>query len=179
MNLNAYYNFALAKMGMNLVTLANELKSLSFLILMSLRVSQGDLKPQGVKQPLVCILDSLNKILEVLTNELPNALPRYKKVDHKIEMVLGSSMLLKAPYRLNQKELEKLKKQINDLFSQRYIWQSKLFYGASILFVDKKDNKLKMCIDYHALSKIIIKNNYLLPRIDNLLDQLNGAKYFI
>jgi hypothetical protein len=44
--------------------------------------------------------------------------------------------------------------------------------------VDKKDNKFKMCIDYHALNKITIKNNYPLPHIDDLLDQLNGAKYF-
>jgi hypothetical protein len=51
-------------------------------------------------------------------------------------------------------------------------------YGAQILFVDKKDDKLKMCIDYHALKKISIKNNYHLPHIDNLLDQFNGAKYF-
>jgi hypothetical protein len=40
--------------------------------------------------------------------------------------------------------------------------------GAPILFVDKKDNKLKMCIDYHAFNKIMIKNNYPLPHIDDL-----------
>jgi hypothetical protein len=55
-------------------------------------------------------LDSLNKFFEVLTNEHPNALLLYKKVDHKIEVVLGSNLLFKAPYRLNQKELEELKK---------------------------------------------------------------------
>jgi hypothetical protein len=69
-NLDVDYNFALAKMGMNLVALSSELKSPNFLILMSLKVSQGDLKPQGVKQPHICILDSLNKILEVIANEL-------------------------------------------------------------------------------------------------------------
>lgn len=44
--------------------------------------------------------------------------------------------------------------------------------------MDKKDGKLKMYIDYHALNKITINNNYPLPCIDNLLDWLNGAKYF-
>jgi hypothetical protein len=44
--------------------------------------------------------------------------------------------------------------------------------------VDKKDGKLKMWIDYHALSKITIKNNYPLLHIDDMLDQFNGAKYF-
>jgi hypothetical protein len=44
--------------------------------------------------------------------------------------------------------------------------------------VDKKDDKLRMCIDCHALNKIMIKNNYLMPHIDDMLDQFNGAKYF-
>jgi hypothetical protein len=44
--------------------------------------------------------------------------------------------------------------------------------------MDKKNNKLKMCIDYHALNKITIKNNYFLSRINNLLDWFNGARYF-
>ena len=47
-----------------------------------------------------------------------------------------------------------------------------------MLFMDKKDGKLCMCIDYTALNKVTIKNNYPLPRIDNLFDRLAGAKYF-
>jgi putative transposase len=52
------------------------------------------------------------------------------------------------------------------------------FWGI-ILFVDKNDDRLRLCIDNHALNKISIKNNYPLPHIDDMLDQLNGAKYFI
>jgi hypothetical protein len=51
-------------------------------------------------------------------------------------------------------------------------------YGAQILFVEKKDDKLKMCINYHVLNKISIKNNYPLPHTNNLLDRFNGVKYF-
>ncbi len=51
--------------------------------------------------------------------------------------------------------------------------------GNGILVIDKKDGKSRMCIDYYALNKIIIiKYNYLLHRIDVLLDRFNGAKYF-
>jgi hypothetical protein len=46
---------------------------------------------------------------------------------------------------------------------------------APLLLVGIKDGKLKMCIDYRALNKIIININYPLFRIDNLLDRLNGA----
>ncbi len=52
------------------------------------------------------------------------------------------------------------------------------FYGTPMLFVDKKDNKLHICIDYCALNKITIKNNYPLFQIENMFDHLNGACYF-
>jgi hypothetical protein len=54
-------------------------------------------------------LDSFNKYSNVLTYELPNVLPPYRKVDHMIEMVFGSALPSKAPNKLNQKEFEKLK----------------------------------------------------------------------
>jgi hypothetical protein len=55
-----------------------------------------------------------------------------------------------------------------------YIESNKLPYDLPILFMDKKDEKLCMCIDYHSLNKITIKNNYPLPQIDNFFNRLNG-----
>jgi hypothetical protein len=95
MNLDADYNSILTKMGVILVALTSELKSPSFLILMSLKVSQGEPKPQGVKQPPNCILDSYNNFLEVLI--LPNALPPCREVDHKIEMVSRMALPSRHP----------------------------------------------------------------------------------
>jgi hypothetical protein len=63
---------------------------------MSLKVSQWEPKPQGAIQPLAYILDSFNNFLEVLIDEFLNALPPYKKVDHKIEVVLGTASSSKA-----------------------------------------------------------------------------------
>jgi len=51
-------------------------------------------------------------------------------------------------------------------------------YGASVLFVKKKDGSMRMCIDYRKLKSCTIKNSYPLPRIDDLLDQLHGANVF-
>nr|GEZ24201.1 putative reverse transcriptase domain-containing protein [Tanacetum cinerariifolium] len=50
--------------------------------------------------------------------------------------------------------------------------------GAPVLFVNKKDGALRMCIDYRELNKLTIKNRYPLPRIDDLFDQLQGACCF-
>jgi hypothetical protein len=47
-----------------------------------------------------------------------------------------------------------------------------------VLFVEKKDKSLRMCVDYRSLNEVTIKNKYPLPRIDDLFDQLKGAKYF-
>ena len=51
-------------------------------------------------------------------------------------------------------------------------------WGAPVLFVKKKDGSMQMCIDYKELNKVTIKNRYPLPRIDDLFDQLQGARYF-
>jgi hypothetical protein len=109
MNLYVDYNFAFVEMGVNLVVLTSELNHLIFFILMFLRISQGEPKSQGVKQPLVCILDSLNKSSKVLTNKLPDILAPYNEVDHQIEVVPKSILSFKASHRLNQKELKALK----------------------------------------------------------------------
>ena len=50
--------------------------------------------------------------------------------------------------------------------------------GRLIVLVQKKDGTWRLCIDYRALNKITVRNRYLIPRIDDLLDQLKGAKYF-
>ena len=120
----------------------------------------------------------LGKYKDVLTNELPQELPPKREVDHKIEVKPGSKLPSKAPYRLNQKELLELKKQFNDLLSTGYIRPNKSRYGVLVLFVDKKDGKLCICINYRALNKMTIKSNYPLPWIDDLFHQLAGAKYF-
>ena len=51
-------------------------------------------------------------------------------------------------------------------------------WGASILFAKKKDKTLRLCIDYRQLNRVTIKNRYPLPRIDDLFDQLRGARVY-
>jgi hypothetical protein len=59
-----------------------------------------------------------------------------------------------------------------------FIQPSKSPFGAPVLFVKKKDGTTRMCIDYRALNDITVKNSYPLPRIDELFDRLQGARYF-
>ena len=75
-------------------------------------------------------------------------------------------------------ELKELKLQLQELLEKRFIRPSVSPWGAPMLFVKKKDGTLRLCIDYRQLNKLTIKNKYLLPRIDDLFDQLKGASIF-
>ncbi|KAL2226758.1 UNVERIFIED_CONTAM: Transposon Tf2-12 polyprotein [Sesamum indicum] len=75
-------------------------------------------------------------------------------------------------------ELKKLKKQLEELLDKGFIRPSISPWGAPVLFVKKKDGSMRLCVDYRQLNRIIIKNKYPLPRIDDLLDQLKGATVF-
>jgi hypothetical protein len=71
-----------------------------------------------------------------------------------------------------------LESQLNDLLSKGYIRPSKSPWDAPILFVKKKDGSLRLCVDYCGLNKLIIKNKYPLPQVDDLFDHLYGSKIF-
>jgi hypothetical protein len=69
-----------------------------------------------------------------------------------------------------------LKVQLNELLDKGYIRPSSSPWGCPALFVKKKDQSLRLCVDYQPLNAITIKNKYPLPRIDNLFDQLAGVR---
>ena len=73
----------------------------------------------------------------------------------------------------------KLKKQIQELLDKGAIVPRSSPCGSPIVLVPKKDGTWCMCVDFRALNKIIVKNRYPLPRIDDLLDQLKDAKYLV
>ena len=75
-------------------------------------------------------------------------------------------------------ELAALKVQLQELLNKGFIRPSNSPWGAPVLFVKKKDDTLHLCIDYRQLNKVTVKNKYPLPRIDDLFDQLKGARVF-
>jgi hypothetical protein len=72
-------------------------------------------------------------------------------------------------------ELVELKKQIAELQSKGFIRPSSAPWGALVLFVEKKGGTQQMCVDYHSLNEVTIKNKYHLPWIGDLFDQMQGA----
>ncbi|GJY75499.1 reverse transcriptase domain-containing protein [Tanacetum coccineum] len=74
--------------------------------------------------------------------------------------------------------MQELSEQLKELQDKGFIRPSHSPWGAPVLFVKKKDGSMRMCIDYRELNKLTMKNRYPLPRIDDLFDQLQGARYF-
>jgi hypothetical protein len=75
-------------------------------------------------------------------------------------------------------ELQELKMQLKELLDLGLIHPSVSPWGAPVIFIRKKDGSWRLCIDYHQLNKATIKNQYPLPRIDDLFDQMKGATVF-
>ena len=95
-----------------------------------------------------------------------------------IELVPGTSPISRTPYRMAPKEMLELRKQLNELMDLGLIQESCSPWGAPVLFVKKKDNSMRLCIDYRELNKVTIRNKYPFPRIEDLFDQLRRAKVF-
>jgi len=115
---------------------------------------------------------------DVFPDELPDELPPKRNVDHRIIIEPGQKPPSRAPYRMSPKELEELKKQFDELLQKGLIKPSQSPFGAPVLFVKKKSGEMRLCVDYRALNEITVKNKYPLPRVEDLIDQLKGAKVF-
>ena len=120
----------------------------------------------------------MEEFKDVFPDELPRGLPPKRSVDHRIELEPGAAPPYKGIYRMSPAELDEMRKQLDDLQSAGFIQPSKSPFGAPVLFVKKKDGSMRMCIDYRAPNRVTVKNRYPLPRLDELFDRLQGAKYF-
>ncbi|GKA15640.1 putative reverse transcriptase domain-containing protein [Tanacetum coccineum] len=114
---------------------------------------------------------------EVFPDDL-SRLPHVREIEFRIELIPGATPVAKSPYRLAPSELEELSGQIKELQDKGFIRPSSSPWGAPVLFVKKKDGSFRICIDYRELNKLIVKNRYLLPMIDDLFDQLQGSQFF-
>ncbi|XP_010239158.1 uncharacterized protein LOC100830759 [Brachypodium distachyon] len=119
----------------------------------------------------------VNEYMDVFPEDLPG-MPPDRDIEFLIDLVPGTSPISKRPYRMPANELAELKKQLQELQAKGYIRPSSSPWGAPVLFVQKKDKSMRMCVDYHSLNEVTIKNKYPLPMINDLFDQLEGASVF-
>jgi hypothetical protein len=114
---------------------------------------------------------------DIFPEDLPG-MPPDQDVEFIIELQPRMAPISRRPYKMTPKELAKLKVQLNELLDKGCIRPSSSPWGCSALFVKKKDQSLRLCVNYQPLNAVTIKNKYPLPRIDILFDQLAGARVF-
>jgi hypothetical protein len=115
---------------------------------------------------------------DVFPKELPPGLPPMRNVDHRIDLIPGAAPVSIPPYRLSRLEEDEIATQLKDYLRMGHIRHSKSPWGAPVILVKKKDGTWRMCVNYRRLNKLTIKNSYPLPRADDLIDRLQGARYF-
>jgi hypothetical protein len=105
-------------------------------------------------------------------------MPLNRDIEFAFELQRGTTPISKRSYQMPPAELAELKKQLQELLDKGFIRPSTSPWGCLELFVKKKDESFRLCIDYRPLNAVTIKNKYPLPRIDVLFDQLVGAQVF-
>ena len=115
--------------------------------------------------------------VDVFPDELPG-LPPHREVDFGVELHPGISPISMTPHRMAPVELQELRVQLKELVDMGVIRPSTSPWGASVLVAKKKGKTLRLCIDYRQWNRVMIRNRYPLPRIDDLFDQSRGARVY-
>ena len=122
-------------------------------------------------------MDSITKLYQGIFDPLLG-MPPESRVRHAIHLTPGARPVMKRPYRLSASQKESAEKQILQGLQEGWLQPSISAWGTAILIVPKKDNTWRMCVDYRDLNALTVADAYPLPRIDDLLHRLGGAKYF-
>ena len=121
----------------------------------------------------------VDEFKDVFPDTLPKGRPPKRDIVHKIRTEECATPPSRPPYRFGPAEQDEIEEQVKDLLAQGFISPSASPYGVPILSVPKKDGRWRICIDFRALNKQIVKDQFPLPRIDSLLERLGQATVFM
>ncbi|GJY07839.1 putative reverse transcriptase domain-containing protein [Tanacetum coccineum] len=130
-----------------------------------------------VDEPKMGDISVVRDFFDWFLEDLSGLLPR-RQVEFRIDLIPGATPVAKSHYHLAPSEMQELSRQLQELQDKGFIRPSHSPWGAPVLFVKKKDDSFRMCIDYSELNKLTVKNQYPLPRTDNLFDQQQGSRFF-
>ncbi|GKU86977.1 hypothetical protein SLEP1_g1440 [Rubroshorea leprosula] len=108
----------------------------------------------------------------------PKGLPPHRAHDHKICLKAGTNPINQRPYRYAGVQKDVIEKMTQELLQTGIIQHSVSSFASPVVLVKKKDGSWRMCIDYRTLNKQTVKDKYPIPLIEELLDELQGSKFF-
>ena len=107
----------------------------------------------------------------------PNDFGRTAAISHSIDT--GSAVPIKQIfYRTSYQNQQFIKEEIQRLLESGLIVPSKSQWTSPVVVVEKKNGKKRLCVDYRKLNKVTKRDNYPLPRIDDMLETLSGCQWF-
>ncbi|UYV60745.1 hypothetical protein LAZ67_1002098, partial [Cordylochernes scorpioides] len=121
--------------------------------------------------------EQLKQVLEKYADLFSSGLGRSNLAKHRIDTE-GTKPIKHKPYRVSAKEREIIKEQIDEMLRDGIIRPSSSPWSFPVILVKKRDGKYRFCVDYRKLNDVTVKDVYPIPRIDEVLDTLQGSKYF-
>jgi hypothetical protein len=123
------------------------------------------------------VLGDLLLRFEPLFSE-PSGLPPQRHCCHQIRLVPGTPPVAVRPYRYAHHQKQELEQQCVAMLKQGVIRASSSAFAAPVLLVKKSDGSWRFCVDYRAFNAVTIKDKFPIPVVEELLDELRGAKFF-
>ena len=139
---------------------------------------------QGTSAPANCSTTASASLLDELLHSFaavfaePQGLPPPRSRDHGITLHAGAQPVAVRPYRYPATHKDELERQCALMLDQGLIRRSSSAFSSPVLLVKKADGTWRFCVDYRALNAITVKDAYPIPVVDELLDELHGAKFF-
>ena len=124
------------------------------------------------------VLEKFHRWIKVFRKKQLERMPMRKVWDHTIDVKEGFVLRKEKVYLLSREEREEVREFIQEQLRKGYIRPSKSPQMAPVFFIGKKDGKKRMVQDYRYLNEWTIKNNYLLPLISDVLENIRTKKVF-
>jgi hypothetical protein len=138
----------------------------------------------GNKGPTVRTTTAGDTLVEALLDAFeevfaaPTGLPPMRAHDHRILLKPDAQSVAVRPYRYPTAHKDELERQCAAMIDQGIVRRSDSPFSSPVLLVKKPDGSWRFCVDYRALNALTVKDAFPIPVVEELLDELHGAKFF-